>query len=390
MQFRHFAEAGLVQDLAGLGVGGGIDRRRLDAGEVAQHAAGDARVEPQGFERGDQRVAAEGGREPGDAGVGVRAAGGVGQQHVEVGDRAAHRLVEHLVRRSDGGGTRRAGAQRAARLAEAGEEGGARGAGAVAGAAADFEEHGLTGDRGKRQVELREVAGDTGRGGLEVQAGLAQAVVEAGVGERHGIVADLGRVLAAAAGTHGAADLEDVGEVGGEVDADAEPALGGVVVRECQPLEGAGVPQEAGAADVQQVLQDRAAEFGVGDLGVGQVADQDRVVVADRRAQEHRAVAVDGQIEVRQVAGVAVVDALGAARAGEGVAVVVEDREGVAVLQRARAALLQRGGEGNEELWRGAGRGRRRLLMFHGASGQAESGRVSRGLSGWPRPQSDL
>ena len=183
VQFRHFAEARLVQDLAGLGVGGGIDRRRLDAGEVAQHAAGDARVEPQGFERGDQRVAAEGGREPGDAGVGVRAGGGVGHQHVEVGDRAAHRLVEHFVRRSDGGGTRRAGAQRAARLAEAGEEGGARGAGAVAGAAADFEEHGLTGDRGKRQVELCEVAGDTGRGGLEVQAGLAQAVVEAGVGE---------------------------------------------------------------------------------------------------------------------------------------------------------------------------------------------------------------
>ena len=189
-----------------------------------------------------------------------------------------------------------------------------------------------------------------------------QAVVEAGVGEGHGVVADLGRMLAAAARALGAADLEDVGEVGGEVDAQAEAALGDVVVGEREPLEGARVPEEAGAADVQQVLQHRAAALGVGDLGVGQVADQDGVVVADRGAQQRRALAVDGEIKVREVAGVAVVDALGAARAGEGVAVVVEDREGVAVLQRARAALLQRRRERDEELRAGAGRGGRLLV----------------------------
>ena len=73
--------------------------------------------------------------------------------------------------------------------------------------------------------------------------------------------------------------------------------------------------------------------------------------------------AVDRQVEVREIARVAVVDALRAARAGERVAVVVEDGEGVAVLQRPRPPLLQRGGGGNEEL--------RRLRRGHGRAGAA-------------------
>ena len=47
--------------------------------------------------------------------------------------------------------------------------------------------------------------------------------------------------------------------------------------------------------------------------------------------------AVDGQVEVREVAGVAVVDALRAAGARQRVAVVVEDAKGVAVLHASAA-----------------------------------------------------
>ena len=72
-ELGHLAEAHLVQDLAGLGVGGGVDLGRLGGGEVAQHAAGDLRVEPERLQRGDQRVAAEDGGEPGDAGIGIGA-----------------------------------------------------------------------------------------------------------------------------------------------------------------------------------------------------------------------------------------------------------------------------------------------------------------------------
>ena len=56
---------------------------------------------------------------------------------------------------------------------------------------------------------------------------LAEPVVEAGVGEGDGVGLDRRRVELAAAGALGAAHLEDVGEVGGEGDREAEaPGLG--------------------------------------------------------------------------------------------------------------------------------------------------------------------
>ncbi len=46
---------------------------RLVRRQKAQHAARERRIEPQELQRGDDRVAAEGGREPGNAGIGVGA-----------------------------------------------------------------------------------------------------------------------------------------------------------------------------------------------------------------------------------------------------------------------------------------------------------------------------
>ena len=113
-------------------------------------------------------------------------------------------------------------AQAAAGGAEAGEEGAARGADAVARAAADLEKKRLAGDRGEVDVEGSLVGAEAGGSGLELEARLAEPVVEAGVGEGDGVGLDRRRVQLAAAGALGAADLEDVGEVGGEGDGEAE------------------------------------------------------------------------------------------------------------------------------------------------------------------------
>ena len=71
-QRRHFAAAHLVQDFAGLGVGERIEILGLIGGEPPQHAFGDAGIAPQHLHRGDDPVAAERGRVPGNAGVGIR------------------------------------------------------------------------------------------------------------------------------------------------------------------------------------------------------------------------------------------------------------------------------------------------------------------------------
>ena len=289
---------------------------------------------------------------------------GVGHEHVEVGDRAADALVEDLIGGGDRGGARGAFAQAAAGGTEAGEEGAARGADAVAGAAADFEKEGLTGGRGEVDVEGGLAGAEAGGSGLELESRLAQPVVEAGVGEGDGVGFHRRRVERAAAGALGAADLEDVGEVGGEGDGEAEAVGLRVVVADRQPLEGAGVPEEAGAVDVDEVLCDQPLALGAGNLGIREVADEHRVVVADGGAEEQRPVTVHREVEVREIAGIAVVDALWAARAGKRVAVVVEDGEGVGVLHRPRPPLLQRGGDRNKELRQVGRNGRRSDLGF--------------------------
>jgi hypothetical protein len=56
--------------------------------------------------------------------------------------------------------------------------------------------------------------------------------------------------------------------------------------------------------------------------------------------QQQRPLAVDPQIEVRQVAGIAMEQAIRGARSGQYVAVVVEDSKAVAVLERSWPPLL--------------------------------------------------
>ena len=140
---------------------------------------------------------------------------GVEEKYVEVGDRAAMvSLKTSLEEATDAAREAVAQLRRAARRPAKKARRGARMP--VAGAAADLEKERLAGDRGEVDVEGGPGGAEAGGSGLELEARLAEPVVEAGVGEGHGVGLHRRRVEDAAAGALGAAHLEDVGEVGGE------------------------------------------------------------------------------------------------------------------------------------------------------------------------------
>jgi hypothetical protein len=70
-QRGHLAATHFMEDLARLGVGEGVDRSCLIKRQPVQHAARDARIDPQHLECRDDSVATERRRIPWDARVGV-------------------------------------------------------------------------------------------------------------------------------------------------------------------------------------------------------------------------------------------------------------------------------------------------------------------------------
>ena len=106
------------------------------------------------------------------------------------------------------------------------------------------------------------------------------------------------------------------------------------MVGERYALAQGAVAQIDRARDVHGVLQQHDPAVDV-DVWVGQVDVVVEVVVLDRGAQQQRLGAVDHQLEVREIARVAVEQAVGSAARGADVAVAVEHGEGVVVLERA-------------------------------------------------------
>ena len=91
-----------MQDLAGLRVGCLIVHIGLEMRQAFEHAARHARIEPQHLKRGNDAVASERCRIPGNAGIRIRSLRRIRHQHVEVGHRAAQNLVEEIVRGCNG------------------------------------------------------------------------------------------------------------------------------------------------------------------------------------------------------------------------------------------------------------------------------------------------
>jgi hypothetical protein len=177
---------------------------------------------------------------------------------------------------------------------------------------------------------------------------VAHHVVEPGIAEDHRVGLDDRDREPPAARTARAAHLEQVGEVAGveQIELDAQRPVAEIAHRDA--LVARGLPEELGAHDVQRVA--RQVGGGGEDLGVGEIDGEHRIIVLHRGAQQQRPPAVEQQLQARQVARVRVVEAVGAGLAAHDVAVAVEHREGVAVLEHARAALEQRRRGGDGEL----------------------------------------
>ena len=122
-------------------------------------------------------------------------------------------------------------------------------------------------------------------------------------------------------------------------------------IAHAESLMSAPFPDEPGADNVNGITWQFEPTVGK-KVGVGQVGDEQRVVVLDRRAQKEGPAIVDEQLQARKEARVVVEQSFRAGFARRDVAVVIEHAEGVAVLEGTRTPLLQRGGCRNVELHR--------------------------------------
>ena len=327
----HLAFAHLVQDLSRLRVRGRIVGLGLERGEAPQHALRDARIEPEHLQRGDQSVAAERGRIPGDAGIGITPLRRVGHQHVEVGHRPAQHLVEEVVRGLDRGGVVRHRAQIAVDRAQPAQE---------RHRLRRFRRAAADGAANRRELLRRNAEaighrrrGELARGRIEAQDRLPQLGVEALIAQHGGGGARHLAVDGAAALAPQAADLEQVGEVAVEQHGQAQIDRTFAVVLDRQPLIGRVAPEKNRAHDVQGVLRQHQVIVEI-HVGIGQIDRQQRVVVAQVGAEQQRLHPVEQQLEMREKTRVAVEQAVGAAGRRADVAVAVEHDEGVVVLER--------------------------------------------------------
>ena len=85
-----------------------------------------------------------------------------------------------------------------------------------------------------------------------------------------------------------------------------------------------------------------AAQAAGNHAAVVQVDGQYRVVFLHIRAEEQQGGAVEPELEPRQITRVVMVDAVGTAAPSDYVAATIEHGKGMAVLERAQAALLER------------------------------------------------
>ena len=163
------------------------------------------------------------------------------------------------------------------------------------------------------------------------QSGAALAVVDPAIAHDVVVAVDVGQPFAPP-GPARAAHLEHVGEVGVEANRKRDLDAAQAEIGDADPLDAARVPQDARAVDVDLTAGQGDVPV-THDVGVGEVGIEDRIVDADRGAEEQRAMAEQQQLEPRQEARAVVIHALLARVAGHDVAAGIEDAEAVAVLE---------------------------------------------------------
>ena len=322
-----------MQDLARLRIGGGIALLGLERREPAQHAARHAGIAPQHLDRGDQPVAAERGRVPGDAGIRITALRRLGHQHAEVGGGAAQHFVEVAVRGLDRRDVSRLAAQLAVRAEQAAQKRRRRIADRLAAACQQENRPRLV--RREDETIDRAVLGQLGRLRVEGERGAPPGIVEPLVAQQHlRLAVDHAVRGRAAPRAPIAAHLEQVGEV--VVEAQRERDLDGFqsVIAHVDALVGGALPQEDRACDVDDILVQDDLVAGV-DVGIGQVDREQRVVVAHVRAEQQGLRAVQAQFEQREKPRIVVIEPVRSAGRRADVAVAVNHEKCIAMLERA-------------------------------------------------------
>jgi hypothetical protein len=159
-------------------------------------------------------------------------------------------------------------------------------------------------------------------------------VVEADVAEDDARPRDLGRHALAAPGARVSAHLEDIGEIGVELECHRRGHVALAVVGERQTLVQPLLPQEARALDVDDAFGRRRLVTERRQRTIGHVRAKEHVVRADSRAQQRREQAADRQPEEGEDPRVVREQAIGAAAH---VAQHIGHQERVVVLQRKRS-----------------------------------------------------
>ncbi len=279
----------------------------------------------------------------------------LGHQHLQVRDRAREHVVVDGIGGLEGRHRAALARARAARAAQGAEEAplGLLGELAVAALHGHGDRPALA--RGELQLELRASRREPCRRRAEADARAAGQSVHRVVAEVHFVPAHHGGMDRAAARAPVAPHLEEIGEVGAEVDRATQPRRLIRIAREREDLVAAAVPEELGARHVEGVLRHHQA-LALEEVRVRQVHVEHHVVGLHRRAQDERPVAFESEVQAGEMARVVVEEPGRVARHLDRVAELVEHGEGVAVLERAPARRGERDDRRDDER-RALGRG---------------------------------
>ncbi len=148
---------------------------------------------------------------------------------------------------------------------------------------------------------------------------------------------------APALGPVGTAHLEQVHEIRIEEKADLERARLAIEIADGEAFVARAPEQEARAAQMDEIVRQLFLTSASRQVRIGEVAAQSCVVVPHRGAEQQGPHAINGEEELREMARVAVEQAMVAGKTGHGIAMGIEHGERVVVLERARHRLDLRG-----------------------------------------------
>ena len=185
---------------------------------------------------------------------------------------------------------------------------------------------------------------------IEGHPGPPRHPVEAFVAEHQARLADLLVQLSPAPLPLGAAHLEDVGEVGVQVQPQIDLERVAAEARDPQSFVAHPFPEEGAAKDMQLAARQRERAARLLEIGVRQIDREEIVLFLHRRAEQQRATPADPQLQPREEPGVVEVDPLLAEPHRLHVAMAIEHREHPAVLEHARPVVGARRGRLDVEL----------------------------------------